>query len=255
MIEQINEKFLLELLHKTTEVYHLKTREENQFYFYLRDLGPRGCQVVIPCNHSINFDINFIFEQKDNQEDVNVNYSVGSIYEFPSFFAELYQKYEKSLNNHPFYDENKDKIKDIIKTPFDKLNKNYFSNELESNKKKYQFLTETGELIIHLGKALFYYESAINFAPLEPIRVEHYYKNNKNENFQTFIKIIPAYKAEEFPIISHFMKPTQCFSNFKKFTEELNKASESPESKGLISSLVLELELNKNDTKIKKHKI
>ncbi len=51
------------------------------------------------------------------------------------------------------------------------------------------------------------------------------------------------------------MKPTQCFSDFKEFTNELNKASDSPESKGLISSLVLELELNKNDTKIKKHKI
>ncbi len=56
-------------------------------------------------------------------------------------------------------------------------------------------------------------------------------------------------------MLAHFSNPAKCFSDFKEFTNELSAVSDSPKSKGVISSLVLDLELNKNETKTKKHKI
>jgi hypothetical protein len=255
MNEKIKEKFLLDLLYKSDTVYHIKSNGENCFYFYIPNLGEHGCKIVIPCQNSTNFDLVFVFDRTDHKKSGVLNYSAGSIYDFPLFFAELYQKYEAHLNKNSFYEENKDRIKDIIKTPFENLNKNNFSNEPNNYKKTYQFSTEEGKTIIHLGKALFSYDSEINFAPLEPIKLEYYWENKTRENYSYLTKIIPAYHIEEFPLLSHFSRPAKCFSDFKEFTEELSKVSDSPKSKGVISSLVLDLELNKNETKSKKHKI
>ncbi len=92
MTEQIKEKFLLGLLNQTDTVYHIKSNGENCFYFYIPNLGGHGCKVVIPCNNSTNFDLAFVFDRIDHKKSgykksTVLNYSAGSIYEFPNFFA------------------------------------------------------------------------------------------------------------------------------------------------------------------------
>lgn len=246
--KNINQSFLIELLKATDVVYDGGIDEH--FYFYPKNFG---FTVQVPYSqYSTNIDINFIFEKSAKSDNQIVNLSFNSDEEIKEFMKELYIKNELLLNSHGHSSETMNKSLEALQHPLIKPYPYTIKGENESMR---LVLKENGaELNILLGRALYNYETPKKFKPLEPINLECFYKANGSNTNEHFKKVIPAYKAHEYPIIEKFANINKTTNNAYELIDSLQLIN--PNASSLLSSMLLNLELEKKQSASnKKNKI
>lgn len=241
--KNINEKFLLDLLERTDVVYF--DTSERYFYFYPKNLG---FTVQVPCSqYSKNVDINFAFDNSHSTSRYSdksiVNFSFASAENIEEFMSQLYKKHENVLNNRMPQEEEKLMFLKCLKTALDE--DSICKSEGQNESLKLMNKDGQNELIINIGKALYNYDSPIKRKPLEPIIIECFHitpNHSKNIYYQM---AVPAYKIDEFPILSKLADVSPTTTDIHSLSDALNKAN--PEAGALLGSIILNLELDQKD--------
>lgn len=239
---KLNEKFTLQLLSTTDSVYYTKTQYDDYFYFYPKNLN---LIVRIPVNHSNNVEVNFVKENRNNNNQEKI--VTLTLIEKESFLQELYLKHEQMLNiSHIGYSENIQKINELLQLPIDNselliagTDRNLTLMSPYLNKK----------IIFNIGRAI---ENEKRFNPLSPIVIDCFITEPNKDNI--FIKkVIPTYQVEQFPKIKEFINLNPSCNEVFTLIEEINKIN--PESSSLLNATLLDLELSNSNLKTQKMKI
>ena len=245
---EINEKFLLHLLDTVDVVYHSKTVYENHLYFYPKGLG---FTIKIPLTDSKHVNINFCKDNNRNREDDIINLEIPSFDSVKNFFNELYKKHEILINNSKDYEKYQNLFDDFLKTPIKNLPKH--TTDGKDDTLRLIFNTEEQEIIFCVGRALLNYDDAKKYKPLEPIKLELFWKNKGDSKNNFFTKIIPAFELKEYPILQKYSGVIPSCSNIHNLLEILSANSDKKENLGALHSFILDVELS-NKEEFKNHK-
>jgi hypothetical protein len=245
------EKFLLDLL-KKVEVVMI---DEDYFSFNPQDIN---FKVRIPYNqYSSIVNIEFVlksFVGESKQKGVSLTFS--SIDEVPTFMTEIYKKYEEYFNKHlsntPFSQQIFNKIEEILKTPINTYDYPYFisgqSESLIINDNDKPFGIQ-----INLGESIYEREQPINLNPLSFITLDCFHKDEKTSFISKYKKIIPAFLIEQYPTISNVVNINKSTDNLNSLTDELYKLDHN--SGAVLTSMILETELDNKNTSSKRNKL
>lgn len=243
------EKFLLELLEKSDSV----GMDEDNLFFHPKDIN---FEIKIPYNQCSNMiHINFILKEY-NSDKKGVSLTFSSVDEAPIFMTEIYKRYNEYLNQHvnntAFSQDNLNKIEEILKTPMDINNYRYFiDGQLESliirdNK-------EPHGLQINLGEAIYDYGKPINFNPLSYLVIDCFHKDKSTSCISGYKKIIPAFLIDKYKAISNIVDINKSTDNLHAITDALYKLDHN--SGAVLTSMILNIELDNTNNKNKKNKI
>lgn len=248
--KNINQKFLLEILNLSDAVYDGGLDEG--FYFYPKGLG---FTVQIPYSqYSTAVDVNFVLKKsgsRDSDKEV-VNLSFPFLDDIKEFMSELYTKHELMLNNHDCSKQALSKFNEALKTP---LSKNY-PYTIKGDNENISLVEDTSEyaLAINIGRATFIFDNQKKFKPLRPIIVDCFYRPNGSKKNEHYKKVIPAYQVSDYPIVARFSNINKTFDNIYSLSDAMSKIN--PQSATLLSSIILDIELDKKDSaKTKRPKI
>lgn len=243
-----NEKFILALLDMTDVVY--ADVNDEYMYFYPSNPNTLGFSIKIPTSQcSTSVDINFTFEasKRTSKDDNIVNLSFDSVHEIKDFMAQLYEKHEALLNSHSKATPDiLEKFESALKAP---LNSNRYLLQGQHDQNEKMVLKNNGTvdfLNINIGRALFNYDEKRKFKPLTPIVIDCFYTDPATSGNIMYKKVIPAYLAHEYPVVlehAHIHKTT---NNIYDLAEALSAIS--PKSGSALSAIILDIELDKNDS-------
>ncbi len=249
MNNNLNENFLLTLLEQADAVYHQKDQYDNHLYFYPKNLG---MTVQIPCIESPSLNVNFVKETRMSKDKGEVvNFYVPHYNEVPNFLAKMYGKLEDMLNGRGSQ-EDKGLFDELLKKPLDKMP--HFTLNGEDNSLKVVLREKDAEVIIHIGRAFLSHSNAkVRYNALEPIKLEIYWKNQKETQFHGLTKIIPAYEVSQYPLLNKYASVTKHNDGVLELLETLSKKVDK-ENFSFLHSLILDMELSQKEEK-KKTKI
>jgi hypothetical protein len=242
----INEKFLLKIL-ENVEFVHCNPSKGEYLFFSYKDM-----EIQIPYSFpSTNINIKFIYHTDIINNHI-INFLIDSPNEIKDFMRLVYQKYENIHNNQlPSLPKKVlDIFDDMLMHPLDK---DYpYSYTSTPNSPYIEEKNKTSGCSIFLYETIFPDGKVKKFNPLEPIVIPCYYSNgDENSEDIPYYKVIPAYLAHEYPVLSNIVK----LNNIVNDTSELSNIlySLGGELGPEINSLILEADLEIN-SKAKKSK-
>jgi hypothetical protein len=243
----INEKFLLKLIESTDLVYCFES-EPDYLYFFPKD---SNIEIQIP-HISPTTNVNIKFMSRTNNDIIN--FLIDSPDEIKEFMKLLYQKYENYLN---------EKLPTLPKKALDIFD-NMLTLPIDSNYPYHFDGTQNSPYIEEKNKtsgcSIFLYEALSpeghikQFNPLEPIAIPCYYSNgDEDSEDMKHYKVIPAYMAKKYPVLSNLVKLSNVVKNTSELSDMLYSLGGNMAPK--LNTMILEGDLDSNKPKKSKPKL
>jgi hypothetical protein len=245
-MENQKQDFAKAILELTDSVYHTKTQHENNFYLFVKNLG---ATVQIEIGNSTNVELSFIFVKSTEITTIS-NLSLGSIFDCADFMNGIYNKHEAMLNNHSdTHAEFNNKLEFALK----KENDSPFCEEQINESVKLILNEPEYNISINLREVYNRYNPT-TFKPLEPL-VFDCFMTQKNGDVCYFKKVIPAYRISEYPILKDKVLVNNSENELSTFIDNMLANATKPNTSKLLSKILLDISIPKNNINPPKFKL